>query len=267
MSSNLKLMCVLAHPDDESLGTGGTLAKYAAEGVDAELVVATRGEHGWTGDPHEYPGPAELGRIRESELRGATAALGIRDPILLPYIDGDLDQADPAEVTARIAAELRRFRPDVVVTFGPDGAYGHPDHIAISQLTTAAVIEAAASAAADLPPHRVAKLYFLVMDTELEDVWTTYFGRLAMEIDGVERAAVAWPDWAITTRIDSREHWQTVWRAVACHRTQLPNFHTLAALSADEHHRLWGRQRYYRAFSMVNGGRAEETDLFAGLRP
>jgi len=266
MSSSLKLMCVLAHPDDESLGTGGILAKYVAEGIEAELVVATRGERGWTGHASEYPGPAELGRIREAELRAAMGELGVRGLSLLPYIDGDLDQADPAEATARIAHELRRFRPDVVVTFGPDGAYGHPDHIAISQLTTAALIEAAAAPGSGLAAHCVSKLYFLAADRELGRLWNRYFGSLVMAVDGVERTPVAWPDWAITTRVDARDHWQAVWRAVACHRSQLPNYDLLAALSADEHRLLWGRQTYYRAFSAVNGGRATETDLFAGLR-
>src|SRR5262245_54004629 len=126
------LMGVLAHPDDEALGFGGTFAKYAAEGVETVLVTATRGERGWTGDPLAYPGAWELGRIRERELNRAAAALGIGRVTLLDEMDGELDRCDSALVVARIAAEIRRSRPDVVVTFGPDGAYGHPDHIAIS---------------------------------------------------------------------------------------------------------------------------------------
>src|SRR5437667_3183570 len=132
MAERLKLMSVLAHPDDESLGTGGTLARYAAEGVETYLVTATRGERGW-GDPATYPGLAELGRIRTAELQAAAAVLGLREVAFLDYIDGDVDQADPAEVVARLVAPIRRIRPQVVLTFGPDGSYGHPDHIAISQ--------------------------------------------------------------------------------------------------------------------------------------
>ena len=267
MSSSLKLMCVLAHPDDESLGTGGILAKYVAEGMDVELIVATRGERGWSGDPREYPGPTELGRICEAELRAACAALGMGEPIMLPYIDGDLDQADPAVATARIARELRRFRPDVVVTFGPDGAYGHPDHIAISQLTTAAVIEAAACDGDGFPAHRTSKLYYMMLDYELGHVWNKYFGPIIMPVDGVDRTPMEWPDWAITTDVDATEYWQTVWQAVACHQTQLPNYHVLAALPVETHQVLWGRQTFYRVFSTVNGGRAVESDLFDGLRP
>lgn len=266
MTSGLKLMCVLAHPDDESMGTGGMLAKYAAEGISLELVVATRGQYGWPGHADDNPGPDELGRIREAELRLAAATLGVPEPVVLPYVDGKLDQADPAEATALIAHQLRRFRPQVVVTFGPDGAYGHPDHIAISQLTTAAITEAAAMPGAGLAAHRVAKLYFLAADRELNELWNTHFGPIMMPVDGVERRPVAWPDWAVTTRVDAAEHWQTVLRAVGCHRTQVPDFQKLEALPVSIQRQLWGRQPFYRAFSTVNGGRALETDLFAGLR-
>src|SRR6516164_5976339 len=124
MSNNLKLMCILAHPDDESLGTGGILAKYAAEGVETYLVTATRGERGWYGKKEDYPGAEELGKIREAELRAAAKVLGIRSVDFLNYIDGELDQAHPTEVIAKIVEHLRHVKPDVVVTFGPDGAYG-----------------------------------------------------------------------------------------------------------------------------------------------
>jgi hypothetical protein len=87
-----------------------------------------------------------------------------------------------------------------------------------------------------------------------------------MDVDGVSRGQVAWEDWAITTRIDASAHWRTVWKAVACHRTQLPNYSKLEALTDDQHRTLWGMQGYCRVASLVNGGRALETDLFEGLR-
>ena len=89
MPHPLRLMAVLAHPDDESLGCGGTLAKYAAEGVETYLVTATLGERGWQGDPADDPGLAALACVREAELRCAVAILGIRELALLGYIDGD----------------------------------------------------------------------------------------------------------------------------------------------------------------------------------
>src|SRR6478735_5446176 len=97
----LKLMAVLAHPDDESLGFGGTLAKYAAEGIETFLVTATRGEagrfHGHPQDDPRHPGPAALGELRERELRAAAAVLGVREVALLDHRDSELDRADPAE--------------------------------------------------------------------------------------------------------------------------------------------------------------------------
>jgi LmbE family N-acetylglucosaminyl deacetylase len=268
MADTLRLMCVLAHPDDESLGTGGILAKYAAEGVETYLVTATRGEHGWF-STEPYPGPEALGRTREAELREAAAALGLRDVSFLDYVDGYLDQADPAEATARIVAQLRRVRPQVVATFGQEGAYGHPDHIAICQLTSAAVLAAADAGYAlpdAAPPHRVSKLYQMAPTAEMGELYESIFGKLVMEIDGVKRGAYALPDWQITTQVDCADHWATVWRAVACHRTQLPNYGVLEGLPEATHRLLWGRQSFYRALSLVNGGRAREHDLFEGLR-
>src|SRR6185295_18699223 len=94
--SELRLMCVLAHPDDESLGTGGTLAKYAEEGVATYLVTATRGERGRFFDNAEHPGPDIVGRTREAELRAAAEELGIREVSFLDYEDGGVDRADPS---------------------------------------------------------------------------------------------------------------------------------------------------------------------------
>ena len=90
MENPLKLMAILAHPDDESLGLGGTLAKYASEGVEVHLLTATRGERGWPGPEEENPGLAGLGQIREAELRAAADVLGIRQVNFLDYVDGDL---------------------------------------------------------------------------------------------------------------------------------------------------------------------------------
>jgi LmbE family N-acetylglucosaminyl deacetylase len=264
----LRLMCILAHPDDESLGTGGILARYAAEGAATYLVTATRGECGWQGDPRDDPGPQALGAIREAELRDAARVLGVGGLSFLDYLDGELDQADPEQAVARIVGPLRRFRPQVVVTFAPDGATGHPDHIAISQLTGAALVAAADSSYAGSGelPHRVSKLYYFVDSREKGVVYNSVFGDTAMTVDGVKRAQDGWPDWAITTRVSATTHWRRVWQAIACHRSQLPGYDALTRLPDDIHKYLWGVQEFYRAFSLVNVGRAVEDDLFAGLR-
>ncbi len=267
-------MAVLAHPDDESLGVGGTLAKYASEGVATSLVTATRGQRGrFRGhrEPPEHPGAEALARIREAELERAAATLGISDVTLLDYWDQDLDKADAPAIVAEIAGHLRRVRPQVVVTFPPDGAYGHPDHIAISQFTTAAVV-AAASPDIETPvapaarPHAVSKLYYIAWPQATWDAYEAAFRQLVSMVDGVARQSMPWPDWAITTTIDTRAHWETVWRAVQCHGSQVTAYERLATLDAAHHAALWGAQTFYRASSLVNGGRRQEHDLFEGLR-
>jgi LmbE family N-acetylglucosaminyl deacetylase len=258
--NTLKLMCVLAHPDDESLGTGGTLARYAAEGVATYLVTATRGERGRFGDSGERPGADVVGKTREAELRAAAKELGIREATILGYPDGGLDSIDPGAAQETIAGHLRRVRPHVVITFGPEGAYGHPDHIAISQLTTAAVVRAADREFA------VAKLYHIAWSAETWAAYQSALKKLTATVDGVERQVVPVPQWEITTRIDTSAEWPTVWRAVQCHQTQMSIYKNLAGLPAEHHRALWGAQEFYRVFSLVGGGRARETDLFEGLR-
>ena len=268
-------MAVLAHPDDESLGLGGALARYAAEGVATTVLTATLGERGrFRGEPREsplHPGADELARIREAELRAATRALGAGEPILLRYRDGALSEADPREAIGRIAHHLRSVRPHVVLTFAPDGAYGHPDHIAISQLATAAIVAAADPRAAvhgdpSAEPHAVAKLYYIAWPAKVWDAYQSAFKKLVSVVDGVERQTQPWPEWAITTVVDTRGHWETAWRAVSCHDSQIAAYRRLQDLSPADHAALWGQQSFYRAFSTVNGGRARETDLFEGLR-
>lgn len=270
MSRTLKLMAVLAHPDDESLGLGGVLAKYRSEGVETSLVTATRGDAGlYLGkrEGPDYPGREKLGAIREAELRAAAEVLGIGDVTVLGYPDGRLDEADPAEVIGRIVAEVRRVRPDVVVTFPPDGSYGHPDHVAVCQLTNAGLVAAADTAhRAPGAPHAVAKLYYMVDDPQGWAAYQAAFKRLSYRVDGVEREAVPWPEWAITTVIDTRAFWPTAWKAIVCHRSQMASYQRLDDLPKETHEALWGWHHFYRAFSTVNGGRRRETDLFEGLR-
>jgi LmbE family N-acetylglucosaminyl deacetylase len=267
MPNDLRLMCVLAHPDDETLGAGSTLAKYAGDSVDTYLVTATRGERGWFGREEDDPGLEALGKIREAELRSAAEVLGICQVDFLDYIDGDLDQADPAQIIRKIVTHIRHVRPQVVITFGPDGAYGHPDHIAISQFTTAALV-CAADAMYDSPhpPHRVAKLYYFATPKEEYAIYESVMGDLVMPVDGVDRRPVGWEDWAITTWIQAEDYWRTTFEAVKCHRSQLPGYGKLIELPENVHKTLWGIRTYYRAFSLVNGGRQRETDLFEGLR-
>lgn len=269
MAAPLKLMCVLAHPDDETLGNGGLIAKYAAEGVEVYLITATRGERGWNGDPKDDPGLETLGRLRETELRDAARVLGVREVILLDYIDGDLDQADPAEAIGKIVVQLRRVRPQVVTTFDPFGAYGHPDHIAISQFTQAAVVCAADTAYVDplhQAPHRVSKLYWQADSVNFVKAYEPIIGPIVMPVDGEERRAVPFPEWSITTRIDAEKYWRVVSDAAYRHVSQMNGFPRADQIPEEMHKILWGHPTLYRAYSLVNGGRAIEQDVFEGLR-
>lgn len=128
-----RLLVILAHPDDESFPLGGTLAKYAAQGVQITLVCATRGEKG-------IPGLSlnETARIREAELRAAAEKLGIAEVRFLNLVDGEVAQVDENYIVSMLTNAMRRIRPAVVITFGPDGISGHTDHVTISRLATLA---------------------------------------------------------------------------------------------------------------------------------
>ena len=142
MADDRSIVVVLAHPDDESFGMGGALAKYAAQGTAVTLICATRGEAGVPG-----LGPEQAARVRERELLEAARCLGLAEVRFLDCRDGELDRADQDTLVARLSAALRELRPQAVITFGPDGISGHADHIAISRLTTRAFDQTGLSAA------------------------------------------------------------------------------------------------------------------------
>jgi LmbE family N-acetylglucosaminyl deacetylase len=133
----MRLLGVFAHPDDEVFCAGGTLAQWADAGCETMILSATRGEAGQIQDARAAS-RGTLGSVREQELRAACARLGVRHVECLDYGDGTLAEVDGATLASHVATYIRDFQPDVVVTFGPDGGYGHPDHIAISMATTQA---------------------------------------------------------------------------------------------------------------------------------
>ncbi len=173
---DLTILSVMAHPDDESFGMGGTLALYATKGVKVHLVCATRGEVGEVGPEylHNY---ASIGELREAELRCAAGHLGLTGVHFLDYRDSGMPgspdnhhpqalAAQPLEqVAACVAQQIRKICPQVVVTFDPIGGYYHPDHIAMHKATVRAFDLAgdpAFSGDGDeiLPPYKPQKLYF-----------------------------------------------------------------------------------------------------------
>ena len=269
MTDSLKLLAVFPHPDDETLGLGPTLARYSAESVETYLVCATRGERGWFDSEGPDPGLEGVARIREAELRCAAENLGLREVNFLDYIDGDVDQADPEEIIGKIVSHIRRIRPQVAVTFGPDGAYGHPDHIALSQFANAALVCAADRNFVDTsvqPPHRVLKFYYMVDSLDIVGAANEAFGGISMDVDGITRHHIGWEDWQITTWLDNNKYLDKVQKAMLCHKSQLPGYGPMAEWSLAELAPIFGAGSFYRAFSLVNGGRKVETDLFESLR-
>jgi len=143
--AGLTLMAVLAHPDDEALACGGTLARAADAGAAVVVVCASRGEMGSLSDPALAP-DGDLGRARALELSASAAELGVGEVVLLDHPDGSLRWADG--LGEELAALLRRVRPQAVITFDADGLYWHPDHVGVHEWTTRAVLLLGAEAPA-----------------------------------------------------------------------------------------------------------------------
>ncbi|HUS13792.1 MAG TPA: PIG-L family deacetylase [Chloroflexia bacterium] len=159
-----RILGVFAHPDDEVFVAGGTLAKYAAAGSEIMVVSATKGQAGQIRDAR-IATRRTLGEVRAAELHVSSAKLGVQHSVCWDYGDGMLQELDPELLVGDVVRTIRSFRPDVVMAFGPDGGYGHPDHITMSLVTTDAVRRAADAAefreqiAGGLHPHQPGRYY------------------------------------------------------------------------------------------------------------
>jgi len=267
-----------AHPDDESFGMGGTLAKYAAAGVKVIYACATRGEVG-SADPEHLQGFATPGDMRWAELTCAAKELGLADVIHLGYRDsgmpGSPDNEHPnalaaaplEEVTAKVAALMRDLKPQVVITFDPIGGYRHPDHIAIHNATVLAFNIARSSGDPETPQ----KLYYAVFPRGLLKVAVKlmplfgrdprHFGR-NKDIDIASLAEVDFPVHAVINV--KGEPLLAKERASACHKSQLGSGPPARGLVALFFRSSQNRERFMRAYPRVVG-RVREEDLFAGV--
>jgi LmbE family N-acetylglucosaminyl deacetylase len=174
-----RLACVFAHPDDETFAVGGALARYAAAGVRCDLFAATDGEAGRSSGV-SVSSRAELGALRRQELHEAARILGIERVVHAGHSDGALAQVDPGTLIGEIVRFLREVEPEIVLTFGPEGApNGHRDHRAISRAATAAFFLSGLSTeytdqlTGELRPHAAARLFYVAWqppaaDTELK---------------------------------------------------------------------------------------------------
>lgn len=236
-----RLLAIIAHPDDEARIIGGTLAKYAAEGVITSVLCATRGERGCRGDP-PLCSPEQLPALREQELREACALIGVQNLRLLNYRDGELPKADPEKIIAQILHAFEGWRPQVVISFGPEGRTSHPDHIAMHRFTTEAFRRAKA-------PGGPAKLYYMAFPQSIREVISPRFP--------------GQPDEQITLTLDVSPWLEIKRRAIAAHRTQVkPPF---AHLPEARRWEILSREYYILGESRLPNRPDHERDLFEGL--
>jgi N-acetyl-1-D-myo-inositol-2-amino-2-deoxy-alpha-D-glucopyranoside deacetylase len=279
-------MFVHAHPDDEALGTGGTIARYCAEGARVCLVTCTNGEIGEIADVPALGDPEQirprLGEVRVAELIEACEQLGDVDLRLLGFRDSGMAgtpangdprafiNQDPEGVVRKIVSITREVRPQVLVTYNEIGFYGHPDHIRAHE---AALMAAEAAGDPALWPelgeaHEVAKIYFTAVPKSLLLAGRELAENMGLTADDFfseeEVARVATDDALVTTAVDVSSFIEQKWKAMEAHRTQRGT--TGPFLSIPEEYRTlaFGTEHYVLARSSVPAGGIED-DLFAGI--
>lgn len=282
-----RMLISLAHPDDESFGLGGLLAHYASQGVAMSLICSTNGDVG-TVDDDFLEGFESIGELRLHELTCAAETLGIKEVITYGYRDSGmvgspdndhpraLVQADVEQITGRVVREIRRIRPQVIITFDPYGGYGHPDHIFMHKITTRAFHEAAdperypAHLDEGLEPYRPAKLYYtgfprlplrlMVWTARLQGQDPRHMGRngdmdLQAALDNVQ---------PIHARINVGRY-QRVWDdAAECHASQQNPRQSNSLLTRIQRW-IFRHQDLTRAYPPPQPGEPLEHDLFSGI--
>lgn len=279
---NKTMLIVLAHPDDESFGMGGTIAHYANRGVDVHLVCATRGEAG-TVDPEYMQGYNSIAELREAELMCAAKTLGMKSVSFLEYRDsgmvGSADNQNPAalvqapleQVTERIVGHIRRLKPQVVVTFDPVGGYHHPDHIHVHKATMQAF--AAAGDASQFPKagatYAPAKLFYSALNRRrLRWIvrWMRILGKDPSKVgrnQDIDLTMLARdPDTPPHVTINYRQEMEQKRRADQCHASQLGGRFSRLSLM-DVYMRIVGQSDHFTRVQppTPDGWRAK--DLFA----
>lgn len=278
------LLAFHAHPDDETTSTGGVLARCADAGEQVVVVTATDGAEG---EIHNYPNPEEikprLAEMRAEEISKALAILGVPHHEFLGYRDsgmmgtagnGHSDsfwQADFMESTGRLVRLLRRYRPEVVVVYDPFGGYGHPDHIQVHRVGTAAFFGASDRARFPVEEEEElwepAKLYWSTWPRSRVRAFAKlrHQAGLISEEEAARMAEGGTPDEDITTTIDIAQWLERKYQALRAHRTQIPEDWWMLQVPEQNQPALFGRETFQRVFSRVEAPYRED-DLFAGLR-
>ncbi|PWU58464.1 N-acetyl-1-D-myo-inositol-2-amino-2-deoxy-alpha-D-glucopyranoside deacetylase [Micromonospora globispora] len=281
-----RLLLVHAHPDDESIGTGSTMAHYAAIGAHVTLVTCTLGEEGEIHVPELAQLAAaaadQLGGYRIGELGAACAALGVTDHRFLGgagrYRDSGMMglatndhprafwQADLDEAAGHLVEIMREVRPQVMITYDPDGFYGHPDHIQAHRVATRAVELAAAEGVAP------AKVYWTAMPRSVLEAGLDHFVETSDNpfagIDSVDELPFGTPDPEIAARIDATEQHAAKEAAMRAHATQIPATSWLYSIAGNFGAEFMGVEYFTLAVGEKGPGSGPygwEDDLFAGL--
>ncbi len=274
-----RILGVFPHPDDE--GTmSGTLLKYVQAGIEAGLICITRGEVGEISDP-ALATPETLGEVREGEMRAAVKVLGVEHLWFLGYRNSgmagtpenedprSLVQTNPAEVVGKIVEVIRRFRPQVLVTFDETGGYGHPDHIAAYKHTTSAFY--AAADAVQYPElgsaHLVSKLYYSSFPRSAMRKMGEWMREQNVDVQAwatrLDPEKLGMSDEQIDVRLDVQPYLETKGRSWAMHRTQM-NPNSPMARIPEEVQLQWRRNEYFHlAATRVGPDVPGEDDLFA----
>lgn len=279
-----RLLAILAHPDDESFGPGGTLARYVREGVDVHIAIATDGAAGSVAEGFEEA-HTRLVEVRAKELTTAVAilgatlhTLGYRDS---GYVGDPANQHPDAfintnqtEAIGRIVQLIRQVRPQVIITHDETGGYFHPDHIQCWRITTPAFRlagDAAQYPEDGLPPYQPQKLYY----TAFPRTWVKFFTFL-MRLRGqdptkagrnkdIDFTKLGLPSGKIHTHIDYRPYWDIKREASKAHSSQGGGTGMTRVIPRFIQKWLLGSESYMRAHPPTPDG-YRETDLFAGVR-
>ncbi|MBC8159808.1 MAG: N-acetyl-1-D-myo-inositol-2-amino-2-deoxy-alpha-D-glucopyranoside deacetylase [Roseiflexaceae bacterium] len=282
-------LCVLfihAHPDDECLSTGGVLARYSAEGIHTVLTIATGGEEGEIVVPAlDTPANhARLREIRDGELACSVAHLGVKTLERLGYRDSGMvdteanshpesfHMADKDQAAGRVVALIRRYRPQVLVTYDERGGYGHPDHIACHAATVAAF--AAAGDPASYPDAGEAwtplKLYYTAFPRRaMLAAWQEMKERgLETPLDTPEFDITRFTqeDEVVTTTVPIQDYTAQKNAAITCHITQIRSDGPFRSMPEDIALRMFGVEHFTLAQTRLEAPAGLEDDLFADLR-
>jgi N-acetyl-1-D-myo-inositol-2-amino-2-deoxy-alpha-D-glucopyranoside deacetylase len=276
---NLTLMAVHAHPDDESIGTGGILAKYAAMGVRTVVVYCTRGEEGDLNNPDfvvAEPGMS-MEDIRMKELENALAVLGISETFFLGYRDSGMAgnpknkaprafaRADVDTAARHLADILRETRPQVVVTYNEKGLYGHPDHIMANRVTVRAIDLAqdpAYSGKKEFAPWPVQKFYYTAVSLERMRKMQQLAQQQGEDI-GIDPEFLGTPDEMITTTVDVGDFLPKKFEAILCHKSQIGPESFFRRVPQDRLNEFFKYEHYVCVFGC--SVKHKEDDLFEGL--